>query len=166
MSIHALFRHYPATFGVERSTQCADCGGFLMIGTAGRQRCAGCALLDMATWQFTNPSGCWSWCGARNGKYGVISVAQGQSRGTHRVAFATWTAPILPFWDVLHTGLCDGGDGNHDLACCNPDHLRLGKQAERMGTTMSGFALRAGSRRGRYRPGGWRVWGDNCEVLF
>jgi len=145
-------------FGIERDQQCYDCGGFLMIGVAGRQRCAGCALLDMATWQSKAPHDCWSWCGARNGPYGLINVAAGKTRGTHRVAFATWTAPILPFWDVLHS--CD------DLGCLNPDHILLGRQAERLGTAMNGSALRHRSRRGTIRPGGWRVWGDACEVLL
>lgn len=171
MGHFGLIQRYAPDFGIEREKQCYDCGGFLLIGDRGRFRCAGCALLDNATWQYKDPRGCWSWTGNRVRRrgaekkdrakmYGQMHVGEGKKRGVHRVAFATWTAPILPFWDVLRLPTCD------DLGCVQPDHICLGRQADRLGTHAPEFARRMPPRRGFVRPGGWRVWGDNCTTLF
>jgi len=166
-----------AGIGRKMKRQCYECGGFIEIGYR-KMRCAGCALLDLTTWQIPSEvftglgknhapratTECRSWCGKRAAGlskktskalgvvgatgYGVIDI--GDCRvGVHRVAYATWIAPIpVDEWLVGHS--CT------DVGCINPNHLTL--------------AAACGLKRviphvGRIRPGGYRVWGEACEVL-
>jgi len=101
-------------------------------------------------------SECWSWVGRRAcglskkiqkslgiigaTGYGVIDV--GDCRvGVHRVAYATWIAPIpVDEWLVSHS--CP------DVGCIRPNHLTL---------AAPGASKRVIPHVGRIRSGGWRV---------
>lgn len=69
-------------------------------------------------------TGCWDWLGRpmSNG-YGVISD-NGKQQLTHRYSFTKHTGEIPDGMVVMH--LCDRP------ICCNPDHLKLGTQAENL----------------------------------
>lgn len=67
--------------------------------------------------------GCWLWTGAAkdNGGYGQFPTKDGERR-SNRIAYRLWVGPIPEGAVVRHK--CDVG------ACCNPDHLELGTQAQ------------------------------------
>lgn len=138
--------------------QCYECGGFIRR----KSGCIGCMILDLTYWPLYPKDECWSWCGARRGPYGVMSFVSVEgkriTRSVHRIAYVTWLAPLLPFWDVMHR--CE------DDACVRPDHLFVGRQADRLETTGKGGALSIKKRNITIRPGGWRVWGDGCESFL
>lgn len=69
-----------------------------------------------------DPSECWTWTRAANEKgYGVVYV-DGVRWKTHRFAWFATFGPIPAGLMVLHN--CD------NPPCCNPDHLRLGTNAD------------------------------------
>jgi hypothetical protein len=69
--------------------------------------------------------GCWLWTGSTDsGGYGHVSCA-GKIWKVHRVAWTITHGPIAAGLFVCHN--CPGGDCP---ACCRPDHLWLGTQAD------------------------------------
>jgi hypothetical protein len=72
---------------------------------------------------------CWVWTGSKNMKgYGQIKVGR-RKRGypvvlVHRWAYQQWVGRLRNDLVVMHT--CD------NPSCANPDHLRLGTQADNM----------------------------------
>jgi hypothetical protein len=67
-------------------------------------------------------TGCHLWTGFRDSKgYGLMTV-KGVVRAAHRVAWERANEPIPQGMVVMHT--CD------NPPCCNPEHLKLGTQAE------------------------------------
>lgn len=72
--------------------------------------------------------GCWVWGGASRGVYGVIQIIKGGKklyRNAHRVAYAVWISAIPKSWAVEHS--CGV------KKCCNPAHLTLVQQPEKLG---------------------------------
>lgn len=70
-------------------------------------------------------TGCWLWTGYRqpNNGYGKFSMG-GHLMMAHRAAYEIFVGDIPKGMLVLHS--C------HNPACVNPDHLRLGDQADNM----------------------------------
>lgn len=65
---------------------------------------------------------CWIWQGGKDRDgYGRMRL-DGKERFTHRIAYAAWVGPLEPGKVIMHT--CDVP------ACCNPEHLKQGTQAE------------------------------------
>lgn len=65
---------------------------------------------------------CWIWQGFKDRDgYGRMRL-DGKERFTHRIAYEHWVGPLEVGKVIMHT--CDVP------ACCNPDHLRQGTQAE------------------------------------
>jgi len=82
------------------------------------------------------PDDCWEWQGYRDKVgYGRFRLKQ-QSYTTSRVAYAIAHGDVPADMCVRHV-VCD------NPPCCNPDHLRLGSQAENIRDMM---------RRGRHAP--------------
>ena len=76
-------------------------------------------------------TGCVLWAGAINNKgYGLIMVSKGYNRSTHRVAWELDNSSSVPNGlHVLHK--CD------TPACVNPNHLRLGSNADNVRDKMA-----------------------------
>ena len=65
---------------------------------------------------------CWIWQGFKDRDgYGRMRL-DGKERFTHRIAYEAWVAPLETGKVIMH--MCD------KPACCNPDHLKQGTQAE------------------------------------
>lgn len=84
-------------------------------------------------------SGCWTWLGANNGRYGSMTINR-KTNGAHRISFLIHKGDIPDGLFVLHS--CD------NTWCVNPDHLLLGDHAQNM---------KDKSERGRY-------WGDRVNT--
>lgn len=81
-------------------------------------------------------SGCWLWEGGTVVRgYGVAFLPGGKATGAHRAMLIAHGAKLTPSDVVLHS--CDMP------GCVNPDHLRVGTQADNMADM---------SRKGRHRP--------------
>jgi hypothetical protein len=81
-------------------------------------------------------SGCWLWEGGMNGRgYGLAFLPGGQVTGAHRAMLIAHGVSVAKSDVVLHA--CDMP------GCVNPDHLRVGTQAENMADM---------NRKGRHRP--------------
>lgn len=66
--------------------------------------------------------GCWIWQGYKDRDgYGRMRL-EGKERFTHRISYEAWVAPLEKDKVIMH--LCD------KPACCNPEHLKQGTQAE------------------------------------
>lgn len=69
-------------------------------------------------------SGCWEFCGIRNGDgYGQIMI-KNKYVGAHRISYELCIADIPKGMQVLHH--CD------NPPCCNPDHLFVGTHRDNM----------------------------------
>lgn len=110
-------------------------------GTAGPRR----PLRERFEEKFVrDPSGCWLWTASVNGNgYGQILVTT-EAAGlglAHRVAYELYVGPIPDATLVLHR--CDV---RH---CVNPDHLRLGTQADNIADMDSKGRRRNGDHHGQ-----------------
>ena len=82
-------------------------------------------------------SGCWLWFAASVRGYGHFRFRGRQCRA-HRVAYEMFIGPIPSGFSVLHD--CD------TPSCVNPQHLRLGTQADNMRDMMDRGRTLTGSR--------------------
>ena len=84
--------------------------------------------------------GCWEWAGSLNhGGYGQW----GEVYGVHRIAWSLTNGEIPKGMVVRHD--CD------NPPCCNPEHLRLGTQADNV-KDMRDRGRARGPRSGEHRP--------------
>jgi hypothetical protein len=92
------------------------------------------------------PSGCWLWIGATNGK-GYGKIQQGRRGGipllAHRVSWELHRGPIPDGLMVLHQ--CDSPP------CVNPDHLFLGTGLDNMRDMVAKSRHRFGTERRQSR---------------
>jgi hypothetical protein len=89
-------------------------------------------------------TGCHVWTGSKYGRgYGNLQIA------THRLAWELANGPIPEGLSILHR--CD------NPACCNPDHLFLGTQADNMADK-----VRKGRARGPRVGRKWRTPTDGA----
>ena len=86
---------------------------------------------------FGTADGCWTWTGAASGygtskdkshKYGHVQH-EGRTWRAHRLAWIAFKGPLKKGDCVLHS--CD------NTLCINPDHLRLGTQADNIKDAVS-----------------------------
>lgn len=82
----------------------------------------GSSLERLLTKTVLDSNGCLLWQGAKARGYGHVRVPGGRVVLAHRLAFALSKGPVPEGMVVLHT--CDVP------SCINPEHLRLGTQAE------------------------------------
>lgn len=82
-------------------------------------------------------TGCWIWTGSKRDGYGVTKVAD-RNMLVHRLSYILYRGEIPLGMVVRH--VCPDGPNR---ACANPDHLKLGTQAENNRDTV---------RTGRWRP--------------
>lgn len=94
-------------------------------------------------------SGCWLWLGGMEsrGDYGTFTMrALGYiGKKAHRVSYEMFVEDIPEGMVVMHT--CD------IPSCINPDHLRLGTQAENMRDMALKGRQAKGSSHGHYKHG-------------
>ncbi len=83
---------------------------------------------------------CWLWTGGTRGKYGRINV-KGVGRAAHRFSWELHRGEVSEGFDLLHT--CPGGD---NPLCVNPDHLRVGTQADNAKDAVERGQTAAGER--------------------
>lgn len=95
-------------------------------------------------------SGCWEWKGNRmKAGYGYLKISYA-NRLAHRVAYEAWVAPITDSKQVLHS--CD------NPPCINPQHLRLGLDADNAADRVARDRIAHGS-------GHWRSKISEADVI-
>lgn len=97
------------------------------------------------TW-ITKGDGCWLWTGCKTPRgYGYMSI-DGKNKRAHRIVWELIHGPIPAGLYVCHH--CD------TPACCRPDHLFVGTNADNMRDAASKGRMAAGDRHGtRLHPG-------------
>ncbi len=85
-------------------------------------------------------AGCWEWRGHKDRDgYGTLRL-HGSTKKAHRVSYGAFVGQIPVSMHVLHK--CD------NPGCCNPEHLRLGTNADNQADKNAKGRAAAGARHG------------------
>lgn len=83
---------------------------------------------------------CWTWIGAKAGKYGVFTVNR-RNVYAHRFQYERWTGKQIPQgFVVMHS--CD------NPSCVNPFHLSVGTQRENIADAVKKGRIAKGEKHG------------------